>query len=425
MREIPGLNSGSRISMQDLAIRQEGDDWIAGRADWGEFIEIPYLGVRAIRLLAAGHTPDEVQEQLESDPDETVDVLEFAEQLCSLGFIKSIDGILLEDQEKIAPSMPWMRQEHLRWLCAVPALIVYAAVTVTAITLVCLRPRLLPGYRDLLISRSASTTVVADTALTLAMMGLHELAHLAAARSVGVPARISWGTRLFDLVAQTSMPGVWAVPLRDRLRCYLAGTACDIVLASILITAQACGIVPGPAAPVVRAAVALLVVGLLLQLQVFQRTDAYFVVADLIRARNLHDQACSYLIAHLRALTGRPGRGRAPAAGYRGLVPLAGSREYRLARNYAWFMLAGGAVSAGTLVIFIVPTLVTIISLSYAELMTGIARSNYLEIADASGSMLILCGFWILFLVVFARSRGPWLRRVLAAGPAGGSPRRD
>ena len=423
MREGP-VKPTSRISMQDLAIRQEGEDWIAGRADAGDFIEIPYLGVRAIRLLADGHTPDEAQEQLKSGPDETVDVLEFAEQLRDLGFIKSIDGIPLDDQEKLAPNMPWIRQEHMRWLCAWPALAVYAAVTATAITLVCLRPRLLPSYRDLLISRSASTIVVADMALALAIAGLHELAHLAAARSVGVPARINWGTRLFDLVAQTSMPGVWAVPLRDRLRCYLAGVGCDIVLASALITVQACGIVPGPAGPVVRAAVALSVIGVFLQLQVFKRTDVYFVIADLIRARNLHDQACLYLITQLRALTDRV-RGRHARVSCRGLVPAAGSREYRLVRNYAWFMLAGAAASTTALVIFIVPTAVVVISHSCTELVKGISHSNYLETADASGAIAILCGFWILFLVVFTRSRRPWLRRVLATAPAGESPGLD
>jgi putative peptide zinc metalloprotease protein len=420
MRQIP-VKPTSRISMQDLAIHQEGDDWIAGRADSGDFIEIPYLGVRAIRLLADGHTPGEVQERLESDPDETVDVVEFAGQLRDLGFLQSIDGLPLDDQEKLAPNLPWLRQEHMRWLCAWPALVVYAAVTATAITLVCVHPRLLPSYRDLLISRSASTIVVADMALALAIAGLHELAHLAAARSVGVPARINWGTRLFDLVAQTSMPGVWAVPLRDRLRCYLAGVGCDIVLASALITAQACGIVPGPAGPVVRAAVALAVIGVFLQLQVFKRTDVYFVIADLIRARNLHDQACLYLIVQLRALAGRL-RGRHAGTGCGGVMPPAGSREYQLVRNYAWFMLAGGAASATALVVLIVPTAVVVISRSCSELATGISRSNYLQTADASGAIAILCGFWILFLVVFARSRGPWLRRVLATAPAGELP---
>jgi hypothetical protein len=33
-------------------------------------------------------------------------------------------------------------------------------------------------------------------------------------------------------------------------------------------------------------------VGIVLQLLVFKRTDVYFVLADLLRARNLHDDTC-------------------------------------------------------------------------------------------------------------------------------------
>jgi hypothetical protein len=47
---------------------------------------------------------------------------------------------------------------------------------------------------------------------------VHELAHLAAARSLGVPARIGLSTRLFYLVAQTDVSGIWAAPRRARYR---------------------------------------------------------------------------------------------------------------------------------------------------------------------------------------------------------------
>lgn len=400
--------------MHELVIRPEAGDWIVGRVELQEFVAMPELGIRAIRLLSDGHTVGETRQRLESEDDEAIEVLSFVEQLRDLGFLKAIDGIVLdaEPQGDVASSLPWIRPRHVGWLFSGPLLAVYAAICAAALVIVVIRPRLLPRYGDLFISRSTTTVVVADTALTLALMGLHELAHLLAARSVGVPGRISWGTRLFDLVAQTSMPGVWAVSRRERMRCYLAGMAFEAVLASAVIIVLAAANLHGAAGRTGSAIVVLILLGFLMELLVFKRTDVYFVVADLIRARNLHDDACRYLLTRPRALAGRVRRRRgAPTASppQQGVMD---PREYRLVRGYAWFMVAGSAASAAALAAFIVPAIATLFARSRAELMTGISHQDYVAAADAATSIAILCGSWVLFLVVFVRSRGAWWRRL-------------
>jgi putative peptide zinc metalloprotease protein len=427
MREPPTLSLRSRVTMHELVIRAEADDWIVGRTSTGQFVALPELGVTVIGLLTQDHPLGDVQDRLAGDPDETVEVLEFVEQLAELGFVQAIDGVLVEDAliddaEQIKPSLPWIRPVHVRWLFSVPMLVGYAGVTLAAIVALVVRPGLLPGYRDLLVSRSPTTVVVADTVITLILMGLHELAHLAAARAVEVPARISWGTRLFDLVAQTSMPGVWAVSARLRMRCYLAGIALDVVLTCLLILAEEFGNLSGLAGHLVRGTAALLVVGIVMQLLVFKRTDFYFVLADLLRARNLHDDACVYLLARGRAALGlarRALRGsRVAVAPVTGLEHL-DDREYRLVRYYAWLMLIGSVASTLALVAFIAPAAVTLIARSYSELRMGLSHSDYLKTADASAAIGILIGSWVFFLVVFLRSRGPWWRRIQAGlGPS-------
>jgi putative peptide zinc metalloprotease protein len=412
----PRLTGASRITLHDLVIRPEADDWIVGRVELQEFVAMPQLGVRVIRLLSDGQTVSETRQRLEAEDDDAIEVLSFVEQLRDLGFLKAIDGIALEAEQRddVASSFPWIRPAHVDWLFSGPLLAVYAVLCGAALVIMALRPRLLPRYGDLFISRSTTTVVVADTALTLALMGLHELAHLVAARSVGVPARISWGTRLFDLVAQTSMPGVWAVSRRERMRCYLAGLGFEAVLASVVIIVLAAANPHGAAGRTGSAIVALILLGFLMQLLVFKRTDVYFVVADLVRARNLHDDACRYLLTGVRALVSRARR-RPPPASPAQPAPT-DRREYRLVRGYAWFMVAGSAASAAALAAYIVPAIVTLFARSHAELMTGLSRQDYLAAADAATSMAILCGSWILFLVVFIRSRGAWWRRLHGTG---------
>jgi len=411
----PSLTAASRITLHELVIRPEAEDWIVGRVELEEFVAIPQLGVRAIRLLSDGHTVNETRQRLESEDDDAIEVLSFVEQLRELGFLKAIDGIVVDGaRDEIASSLPWIRPRFVGWLFSGSLRAVYAGLCAVALVTMGLRPSLLPRYGDLFISRSTTTVVVADTAISLALMGLHELAHLVAARSLGVPARISWGTRLFDLVAQTSMPGVWAVSRRERMRCYLAGLAFEAVLASVVIIVLAAANLHGAAGRTGSAIVALILLGFLMQLLVFKRTDVYFVVADLIGARNLHDDACRYLLTRLRVLVSRARRRAPPASPAQ--LGLMDRREYRLVRGYAWFMVAGSAASAAGLAAYIVPAIATLFARSRVELMTGISHQDYVAAADAATSMAILCGSWILFLIVFIRSRGAWWRRLHRTG---------
>ncbi len=411
------LTATSLVTMHELVMHPEDESWIVGRIGHGEFVAMPRLGVSAIRLLLDGHTPLQAQQRLEPEYG-AVEVLSFVEQLQDLGFVRAIDGISLDepgDQREMSASLPWLRQRQVSWLFRGPLLAVYAAICAVALVILVTRPRLLPRYGDLFVSRSMTTVVVADTAMILALMTVHELAHLIAARSVGVPARITWGTRLFDLVAQTRMPGVWGVPRRERMRCYLAGPACELVLASVVLIVLAAGNPHGTGGRIGRAIVALVLLGILMQLLVYQRTDVYFVVADLLRARNLHDDACRYLLTRLRVLAGWVRRRSARAAS----SPLPATmdrREYRVVRCYAWVMVAGSAASAAALAAFIIPAIATVFARGRAELMTGLSRQDYFAVADAAAAMAILCGFWVLFLVVFIRSRGEWWRRIRGAG---------
>jgi putative peptide zinc metalloprotease protein len=422
-RQSPRLTATSLVTMHELVMHPEDESWIVGRIGHGEFVAMPRLGVRTIRLLLDGHTPQETRQRLEPEYG-AVQVLSFVGQLQDLGFVRAIDGIGLDepgDQREMSASLPWLRQGQVSWLFRGPLLAVYVAICAVALVILVTRPRLLPRYGDLFVSRSMTTVVVADTAMVLALMTVHELAHLIAARSVGVPARITWGTRLFDLVAHTRMPGVWGVPRRERMRCYLAGMACELVLASVVLIVLAAGNPQGAGGRIGRAIVALVLLGILMQLLVYQRTDVYFVVADLLRARNLHDDACRYLLTRLRVLAGRVRRGSARAASSPApetpvLPETMDRREYRLVRCYAWVMVAGSAASAAALAAFVIPAIATVFARSRAELMTGLSRQDYFAVADAAAAMAILSGFWILFLVVFIRSRREWWRRIRGTG---------
>jgi hypothetical protein len=199
-----------------------------------------------------------------------------------------------------------------------------------------------------------SVVLLANAGLDYATMAVHELAHLAAARSVGVPARFGLGVRLLGIVVHTDLRGIWAVAPRQRRRVYLAGLAADAVVVSTAVLVAAA---VGP--PVRGALVALVlvrIIGMLWQCQIYTRTDMYCVMTDLVGARNLHEDASVYAIAQLRRVADRVSDrvGRQPSTRVDPLVGV-GDREQVVIRRYALWMLAGSTVWLAAYCWFVIP----------------------------------------------------------------------
>lgn len=97
-----------------------------------------------------------------------------------------------------------------------------------------------------------------------------------------MPARISLGTRLYSLVAQTDVSGMWVASRADRMRTYLAGMGMDLVLGSVLVLARLLSGADGWPNHVMAAAVTLW--GTLVSLTVFAAYLLPALVLQLIRA---------------------------------------------------------------------------------------------------------------------------------------------
>jgi hypothetical protein len=142
------------------------------------------------------------------------------------------------------------------------------------------------------------------------MVGVHELAHLVAARAAGVACRFGLGHRLWILVAETDMTGVWLVPRRARFLPFLAGPLADVVGASLaLLLLFACRrewcSLPDGALTLVRAIFVAYVFALLWQCYFFVRTDFYYVFSNLLRCRNLMADTEAYLRGLLARVSSR------------------------------------------------------------------------------------------------------------------------
>ncbi|GIJ30882.1 hypothetical protein [Micromonospora sediminimaris] len=379
----------SRVRLHRLHLRAEGNSWVVGRVDTGSFVRLPPIGHRAITLLPQT-TVGEVRTTLREESGADVDVAEFVSDLVDLGFVAEIDGRPLPTAPVPRPMLPWLRPRHVRWLLHPVVPLIAGAVVLAAAVAIGRDPVLAPRHQDLLWSDSGGLILLGNFGIVWTLIGLHELAHLVTARAAGAPGRISFGTRLQFLVAQTDVSGVWAAPRRDRLAVYLAGIAMNLVIYAGTVLARATG-VAGPADGLL-AAVGLLSLGLVpVQFLVFMRTDIYFVLQDVTGCANLYADGSAYL----RHLAGWPVR-RFRWAADPGEDPSRRltARERLAVRAYAVVLVGGTVACLAVAVLVTLPVAVTVLTSAIGAVLAGGSAGDLFDACAVAAVSVVFVVLW-------------------------------
>jgi putative peptide zinc metalloprotease protein len=452
------VRSDSRASFHRLAIRASDDEpgtFVVGRVDGGEYVELPAVGVDAIRLLDGGLTVDEVERFLadtdthtdthththtdthththtdtdadthtdtdtdtdtDADADARPDVAGLLGDLVDLAWVASIDGQRLPDPIGTRGAhLAWLRPVHVRWLFSRPVAACYAVLITAAVVTVVSRPALLPGYRDFFWTDYVGLATLVATLMFFASGAVHELMHLAAARSLGVPARVGLGTRLNNLALQTDVSAAWTVPRGKRYRIYLAGVLWDTAAISVALLVCAHANPSAPVRDLLATYVLVAGVGVVFQAQVYMRTDFFFVLMDVLRCGDLfHDglRYCRYLGARL---TGRM-RGRAVPADPSTELP---DRERRGVRIYAPLVVLGSAVALATYALVGLPILVETTVRAVSALAAVGSGGSVLRAVDAAIVLAVEWGLQVAFAVTFYRTHPAWFGRGARNGEGG------
>jgi putative peptide zinc metalloprotease protein len=395
-----------RIAFHPLSIRAQGDSWVIGRVETGEFAAMPAVAHRTITLLAGGRTVEETAAILRRETGTDFAVADFVAALDDMGFVAAVDGQAHAGFDPPRPTMPWLRPRHVRWtLHPGTAWLALALITAAAVMMICV-PALVPRYHDLVWSTHAGIVLAVNAALGWALIWLHELGHLITARGAGVPSRMSLSTRLQFLAAQTDVSGVWAAPRRVRWTVYLAGITVNLVIAAGCVLLEPLA-TPGSLARHVLAATALMsVLFLPLELLIFMRTDLYFLVQDAAGCANLYADGS----AHLRHLARRARNGlRRGGPASRDPALALPRTERRAVRAYSWLLLAGTAASIAMAVVVTIPATVVLVAHAVGEL----GGRKPVDKLDGLAAVLVLVGFQFLWLRTWWRRHGGQVRGYL------------
>jgi radical SAM protein with 4Fe4S-binding SPASM domain len=213
--------------------------WIVGQEDTGTYGEFPEIGVRILEELEKEKDVKRVTEKIYQETKQSYDIQDFIKSMLYSGFIKSINGRLL-DREKLTPRkiesvFNQINPKLFSWIFSWPVGLLSLAFTVIALILMISNPAFRPHYRNMIVSNFYTITGFAVVIAGVILASKHELFHFFAARKYGVKSAFRLSTRLYLLVMETDVSNVWVLPKRKKLLVYLAGAFNDIVTLSLLV----------------------------------------------------------------------------------------------------------------------------------------------------------------------------------------------
>jgi len=234
----------SIVAVHPFTRQQEGEEMVIGIQDTGIFLSLPREAVELLDLLARGKNVGEVSDLYLEKTGETPDLEDLLVHLESKGIVGAQATNLAASEEtvpvgQIKYHFSGFPQSVARVLFGRLALTCAAAFIALALCAILRWHSLMPVPMDLVFYQQRALSWTLLTAFTYSGIFLHEMAHLVAARSVGVNSRMGISHRLWYLVAETDLTGLWSVPRNQRYLPMLAGIILDALVASLLVLSLA------------------------------------------------------------------------------------------------------------------------------------------------------------------------------------------
>jgi hypothetical protein len=347
----------SFVSVRPFTRQHDGEEVVIGNRETGVFLAVPPVAIQFLDQLAAGKTVGEVSDLHREATGEILDLEDFLGFLETKGLVEP-HGVTGTNSERKTTTLrepayhfSGFPQKLAQRLFSRPVLACVALLVALAFVMVLRDHSLMPVPADWVFSSHRALGLSALTVIAYASIFLHEMAHLVAARALGVNSRMGISHRLWFLVVETDLTGLWSVGRKQRYLPMLAGMLFDTVLTALIILALFAGqqrlfLLSPFTEHLLRATAFTNLMRILWEFFLFTRTDVYFVAATFLNCKNLLNDTDVYL----RNQVARFSR-RATLVDQSGIPP----RERRAIRSYAVLYLAGRAWAFGSLFLVTIP----------------------------------------------------------------------
>lgn len=332
------VTKDSVIEFHALRSRPENEEeTLIGRPDISNYIVLPNIGIEIIERLQSGQPIFEIEAIFEERFGEPVDVLSFVQDLIyDYQFIHKVDGAVVNEKTEWKDHLPFLTERLGNFFFNRFAFALYALLFFSGLVAAVVRTEYFPVYSDIFLSSSVTVSLVTAFLAGWFFLFLHEIAHLMAARSLGIGSRIGLSHRLVFMVAETNMSNIVLLPPQKRYRAFLAGMAWDGALFGVGVWLQVLHGAGWLALPEIVIAFLRMInlsflLGLGFQFLFFMQTDVYYVFTARFNCKNLIHNTRLYL----RGLRNR--LDEAQQQEWEGVE----EKEKRVIRWYAWFYLIG------------------------------------------------------------------------------------
>lgn len=385
------------------------EEWKVGLENSNIAIEISIEGTRAIQELQAGKSLAETASILHQEYGEIIDLVDLVQELAELSLVECIDGYQFAPPERIGQALlQRIPPGAVAWLYSRVTLLIFTAFILMGPLLLILQPALRPGAQDLLWSPSYTLDLLTLLILTPLLLFKHELGHLLAARAKGLPAELTFGSRLFYLVAVSRIGAIWKRSRFERLVIYSAGMANDCITASLcifMLLAASHGVLF--LTPSLAALLRLLIIseylGVAWEFQIFLKTDVYHIFTEITGRHDLPERASALFRSwrHLGFLHVQRSRHENLSVPYD-----------KLTLGYTLLSLIGIGASCVWLVVYMIPATFIALHGEITLLATSLATKNVPALLDSLAALFmhLICFLllgWSLVRNRTKRSSGP------------------
>jgi len=318
MSEFP---DDARVHVYPYTHRVEDDSVLLGDPQRDVFICVPPEGLEILQLVEAGRSVGEARAELFARTGEQIDVADFLGEMENHGFI--VPGTVeLDDHHRVGGraggsswglTLPWLTPGICRAITGTPALIVYGLIIAGGFALLGDDTGIMPTPASLLFPIDFAPLAWGLFFIAIGSVFLHEVGHLAVARAAGYPAKIRISNRLYVLVAETDMSGIWLSSKRTRYLAFMIGSIFDAASAALVVGflwLSRHGWIDPPRWTTLLASALLLAYGtrLVWQWFFFLRTDGYYVIATAFGCKNLLSDTGDFLRNMIARALRRPAR---------------------------------------------------------------------------------------------------------------------
>jgi putative peptide zinc metalloprotease protein len=411
------FSSERHVFVESFTRQPERDGIVIGRPDLSVFLVLPAEAVEVLDDLARGRTVGDAQTLYRERHGETPEMEMFLTALEQRGFVRpgplqSTNAAQSGAEETMTalPGPPAPKSPHFDWisprwagrLFGKGTLTIAAMLVAFAIAAVVATPGLVPGWRAVYFPKDTAAGLLCLMLLGVVTTFIHEMAHLVAARACGVSCRFGISNRLWFVVWETDMTGIWALPRSQRYLPILAGPLIDIVSAAALILVFFAGangwLALAPRTEQFgRAVLFMYLMRVLFQCYFFVRTDFYYAITNLLGCKNLMQDTQRYLknlCARVFLVGTEQDQSHIPEA------------ERRMLAVYSVIWMAGRTLAFTVLLFVQIPLLFHYLALFASRFLGGTSAA-----AGNGSTASLLSG--LFFLALLFAGMGMWLRQLL------------